>query len=267
MCGITAFSRNPEGTSIPDGRKFLTAALHAIEHRGQHATGAAWGDPKTGWPHYWKEPGAAREVTDPAVFPAGMRVAIGHTRHATKGSPEDDRNNHPIVGDGMVVVHNGRVDNDDELIARTGHDRRGEVDSEAIVALLANRDRLGFSHPAQALGLLRGVAAIAWFDVDEPNVLHLARGSTRPMFIGWTKRDDLVMSSTRASLQATGRLAGVRIERVKEIPQGCYLRVVNGKVVEVERIRVVQPVRPVVEDVPKLDGIDWDNLVPRRGWA
>lgn len=224
MCGITALSRSENGSSIPDARVFLRHALRAIESRGGHATGAAWHDP-AGEVWYWKEAGPASRVADHCPFPTGLRAVIGHTRYATKGDPKVEVNNHPVIGPGIALVHNGRVDNDDAIFDSTGTERMGEVDSEALVALLSNLDQFGASHPAEVLELVEGVAAIAWLTAEDPHVLHLARASTRPMTIGRTRRGDLVMSSTRTTLMSTAGRAGVSLRNIEDIPEGTYLRV------------------------------------------
>lgn len=272
MCGITAISR-ADRSSIPDARSFLRAALVAIEPRGHHATGIAWGD-RLGHPWYWKMEGAASDVALLAPLPVGIRVAIGHTRYATKGSPSVEHNNHPIVGDGIALVHNGRVDNDDALIDRAGWERVGEVDSEALVAALATPSAFDATHPSEVLAEIEGVAAVAWLDSDTPDVLHLARLAERPLTVGWTRRGDLVASSTPATLAATGRFAGVAIARTVVVPEGTYMAVERGEIVERRRFQVRRPTSPIPADVPRrprrpvvVDGIDWANLVPRRGWA
>lgn len=63
---------------------------------------------------------------------------VGHCRLKTKGSELDNKNNHPIVRDNIIGVHNGMIHNDDVLFDRyKGRIKRnGEVDSEIIFALL-----------------------------------------------------------------------------------------------------------------------------------
>lgn len=271
MCGITAMSRNPKGSSIPDGRAVMREALKAIESRGEHATGAAWYDPKERHPYYWKTEGPARRVVEMAPFPVGMMTAIGHTRYATQGSPKKKENNHPVTAPGIVLVHNGRVDNDDAIFAVTKQERQGEVDSEAIAALLSSQETFGGEHPAELLELVEGVAAVAWLAVEEANVLHLARLAVRPMQIGWTRKGDLLMSSTNLTLAQTAHRARVVLVATESVPEGCYLRVEGGKVTDRRRFRIHVPQRAVAADIPQrksrtTDGIDWDNLAPRRGW-
>jgi glucosamine 6-phosphate synthetase-like amidotransferase/phosphosugar isomerase protein len=247
MCGITAFSRaNP--TSIPNGMRFAHAAALAIESRGRHATGFGWADPADGWPTYWRAPGAARVVAGDAPLPDGIQALIGHTRYATKGDPKINVNNHPVVGPGIVLVHNGRVDNDDELIELSGLERTGDVDSQALPLLLGS-DLANGVHPVELLELVEGVAAIAWLDADSPHTLHLARLATRPLWIGRTRRGDLIASSTDRTLALTAKLAGVSIVGAEPVPEGTYLRVEAGRIVE-RRSFAVAEAAPAPDDVP-----------------
>ena len=65
---------------------------------------------------------------------------IGHTRHATHGSVNDEINNHPhlyatenVVG---AVTHNGVIFNHENIAKRNGVKMEGECDSEIIARLL-----------------------------------------------------------------------------------------------------------------------------------
>lgn len=245
MCGVCAMSR-AHPSSIEDARQLARIAALAIEHRGPHATGFAWPN-RDGHPYYWKSAGRARDVVKHAPLPTGMTAWIGHTRWATKGSPKVYENNHPVVAPGLALVHNGVLRNDDDLFKALGEvvKRAGEVDSEALAHLLAHGAAvLGASHPTELLELVDGDFAIAWLDADDPGALHLARGQGRPMAIGWTRRGDLLMASTKAALMEIGHLAGLRLERVRNVREGTYLRVVAGRIVEQRRFRVWPPPKP-----------------------
>ena len=289
MCGICAISRRPDKSSIPDARSFMKHAVCAIESRGRHATGIGWAT-KDGWPWYWKEEGRATVVAGNAPLPTGIGTAIGHTRHATQGRTDDNRNNHPVTAPGIVLVHNGRIDNDDSVFKSLDgvHDRIGRVDSEAIAAMLAFPEH--FDEKGRITSILEqieGVASLAWLDTDAPHVLNLARCSQRPMTLGRTRRGDLVMSSTPATLELTARRTKVRIDLVEEVKQGTWLQVHMGDIINRKRFTPYEPPTLIAEDVPggapvkarskarrhlRLvdeygDGIDWSNLVPRRGWS
>ena len=62
---------------------------------------------------------------------------IGHCRAKTKGSELNNTNNHPIVRQDVVGVHNGSIQNDDSLFRENSDIKRnGQVDSEIIFALI-----------------------------------------------------------------------------------------------------------------------------------
>jgi glucosamine 6-phosphate synthetase-like amidotransferase/phosphosugar isomerase protein len=250
MCGICAISRAPK-TSIPNGREFAVNAVRAIESRGKHATGFGWaeGDDPNVW--YDKRQGPATKVAHHLQLPKkGIHTLMGHTRHFTLGSPSVYENNHPVVSGSIVAVHNGRVSNHNDLVRLSGVERIGLVDSFAIPALLSAD--LSADHPTELLELVEGCAAIAWMDANDAGVLHLARLSERPMFVGWTKRDDLVMSSTKSTLELTGRLNKVHIRKITEIKEGTYLRVEAGAITERRKFKVNRPAIVTPEDVPMI---------------
>jgi glutamine phosphoribosylpyrophosphate amidotransferase len=277
MCGISAISRSAGKSSIPNAIALTRHLALAIEHRGPHATGFGWTTKTDPWPYYWKAPGRATKVAPLAPLPEQMRNVIIHTRYATKGDPSINVNNPPVVAPGLILVHNGVLRNDDDLIALVEHDRVGTVDSEALPALLgAGPLALGESDPAELLALVKGDAAIAWLDGEDPEALHLARLVGRPLSIGWTKRGDLIAASTAAAIQSAARRQGITVERIRDVKEGTYLRVEHGEIVRSSPIRIprplyavpARPAKPKAQAQPVLDdGIDWDNLAPRRGWV
>lgn len=243
MCGIAGFSRNTERSSIPNGRRFAVALAEGIESRGRDATGFTWqerDDAANVW--YSKQQGPASKVANRLALPGkGITNLLAHTRFLTLGGAENNDNNHPVVADHITCTHNGRVENHDELIEMTGLDRIGEVDSWSIPALLSQQAELGAAHPKELLELIHGVAAIAWLDASDPGVLHLARMSTRPLTIGWTKRGDLVYSSTRGTLEKGYKRGGVGVTDIIDIPEGTYLRVRDGAFEEWSEFKVNPP--------------------------
>ena len=237
MCGIAGYSRRvADKSSIKDGRRFAEDLALAIESRGPDAVGFGWHHPTTGEPWYWKAPGAAHKVVWEAPLPTGIKTLIAHTRWATKGSPSANVNNHPVIAPGIVLVHNGVVDNDDDLIAAVGHERLGRVDSEALAAILSlGGSVLGSTHPIDVLTEVEGDAAIAWLDSERPGVLCLARLVGRPLAVGWTRRGDLVFGSTPENLTLASKWSETTVDSVRTIAEGTYLEVVDGRIVDERR--------------------------------
>ncbi len=103
-------------------------------------------------------------------------ILIGHSRLVTNGRQSLDFNNQPVVRDGVMTIHNGIVVNDNAIWKRHSDLRRiGEVDTEAITALLAKQLRENNASPKAALGStmkeIDGTASIAVLTERDDSVL------------------------------------------------------------------------------------------------
>lgn len=242
MCGIAGFSRVDGTSSIPDGRAFGVDLAHAIRDRGFDAVGFGWFN-HAGEAWYWKQQGDPFTVAADAPLPLGLKTLIAHTRWATQGSPKNNANNHPVIAPGIVLVHNGGVWNDDDIFDVLQVERKAEVDSEALAALLsAGPEAFGVDHPAELLSLIEGSAAVAWLDNGSPDVLHLARVSERPLAIGRTRRGDLVFGSTPQALDRAAKWAGLNVTVVESLAEGDYVAVRRGEVIDRRKLTV--PAKP-----------------------
>ncbi len=96
-------------------------------------------------------------------------VAIGHNRKATKGTV-NPHNAHPFRVENIVLVHNGTIQNANDLNTEV------EVDSHAIAHALAKHDCV------TALGKINGAFALVWFD-QKDKTLNLARNTERPLYL------------------------------------------------------------------------------------
>jgi asparagine synthetase B (glutamine-hydrolysing) len=205
--------------------------LRQIQVRGTDATGAVWSEnTEDGVELYF-----AKDAVDAETFidlnidliPKYTRTALLHTRYATKGEPSNNNNNHPIMTNKVIGVHNGVITNDDDLFEELGVKRIAEVDSEAIFQLLSvSKDRL------IDLKKLRGRAAIAWYDTLDPFTMHLARLEGSPLWVGHTEGGSTLFASTEPLLRKSAVDAGVTLQTVWEVPQYLYLRIVKGMIVE-----------------------------------
>lgn len=235
MCGIAGFCLSKDEKL--DARKLSEHLLGQIVTRGRDATGAAWVEydatAKRSGILVSKAPvPAAKFAGYLATMKKSTRRAILHTRYATQGSPQDNRNNHPIVRGKIVGVHNGVLTNDGAVFDYLNEARSAEVDSEAAFALI-NRSA---HHPADVLQSLKGRAALAWFDANDKRDLHLARVEGSPLAIGTTSAGSLVFASTMGLLVTAMERAKVELDWVENIGPMTYLRVRDGAIAECSEI-------------------------------
>jgi glucosamine 6-phosphate synthetase-like amidotransferase/phosphosugar isomerase protein len=228
MCGIAGFNFS-EQERINPAELSQNLFLEIIK-RGRDATGIAYLDNAD---NKFRVRKAAIPATKffPALkeMPADVTNAILHTRWATKGSPENSKNNHPIIQGKVVGVHNGHLSNDDALFRHLSSvERRGQVDSEAAFALLGNTRH----HPTDVLGTLEGRAALAWLDVRDRIALHLARCEQSPLAIGQTRHGSLIFASTIDHLHKACLYTNVKLAWADELDEGMYLKIKNGVIHE-----------------------------------
>jgi glucosamine 6-phosphate synthetase-like amidotransferase/phosphosugar isomerase protein len=230
MCGIAGYSLSPDS---PVERTLAAQALLAgIAERGADAVGYA-SRGVDGAISVTKLRGGASALLDEIAMPPEALHALIHVRDYTKGHPEIAANNHPIRHGAVVGIHNGLIENDDELLARYGierHEPEMTVDSEAIFALMELRrnDRRGLAE-------LRGAMATAWLDERDPASLYLARGVARPLWVGQAL-GALFFASTRRALTIVEAALHVRLE-TREVREGRILEVVDGRVAHERRFR------------------------------
>ena len=149
-----------------------------------------------------KQRTGASAVLDRIAIPADARQVLLHVRDYTKGHPQIAANNHPVRHGTVAGVHNGTILNDDELMARHGFERAEPgmtVDSEVI---FATAEATGSD--ARAFEDFRGSMAAAWLDERHPELLYLARGVGRPLWVG-TSRRELFFASTVEALEIAER--------------------------------------------------------------
>jgi asparagine synthetase B (glutamine-hydrolysing) len=233
MCGIAGYSLAPN--SRLDRTLAAQALLAAIAERGTDAVGYAYGAPaNAGGPLVVvKQQTPASQLLDRVAVPGQANEVLVHVRDFTKGHPSVAANNHPIRHGPVVGVHNGRIANDDELLAHHTCARAEPsmtVDSEAVFALAAHS-----GNDAKAFEALDGSMAAAWLDERRPDVLHLARGVGRPLWLGeW--RSGLAFASTEYALGVLESYCGLEL-RKRQLGDGTLLAVRHGQVVSRQGFR------------------------------
>ncbi len=133
MCGIVGIL----GTKPVAGD--LVDALRRLEYRGYDSAGIA--TVENGHLDRRRAEGKLKNLEARLLKePLKGRAGIGHTRWATHGRPIE-RNAHPHMNDRVAVVHNGIIENfqelKDELVAK-GHEFQTETDTETVLHLVTD---------------------------------------------------------------------------------------------------------------------------------
>jgi glucosamine--fructose-6-phosphate aminotransferase (isomerizing) len=143
--------------------------------------------------------------------PVAGYIGIGHTRWATHGVP-NERNAHPHASSRVAVVHNGIIENFQELKAELtglGHEFESDTDTEAVVHLIDQYLRQGLE-PAEAtaaaLKRLRGAFALGIIFAGHPEMMIAARQGS-PLAIGYGDGEMFLGSDALALAPLTQRIS------------------------------------------------------------
>jgi glucosamine--fructose-6-phosphate aminotransferase (isomerizing) len=171
--------------------------------------------------------------------PIEGRIGIGHTRWATHGSPTE-RNAHPHADDKVVLVHNGIIENFQELrkeLTAAGHKFNTETDTEAVVHLISHNLDKGLSPQNAvhaALKRLEGAFALAIMFAGHDDMMICARRGS-PLAIGYGDGEMFVGSDALALAPLTQKISYLDEGDWAEVtPTGAVVHDASGAVVKRE---------------------------------
>src|SRR5437762_13955678 len=230
MCGIVGAiaARNV----VP----ILLGGLRRLEYRGYDSAGVAV---INGSLQRLRACGRVAEL-EKLACESGLHgtIGIGHTRWATHGAPSE-RNAHPQVSDGVSVVHNGIIENHEEMRARLkalGYEFSSDTDTEVIAHLVHSFCKTGktlFQAVRAATGELVGAYAIAVIAADDPSRMVVARMGA-PLLLGIGEGENFAASDTAALLQVTRRMIHLEEGDCAEVTLKS-VRIVDARGHQVER--------------------------------
>jgi len=203
MCGIVGVVGTAPAAPI------LLEALKRLEYRGYDSAGLA-----TIVRGHIERRRAEGKLTNLEVLlqrePLAGTTGIGHTRWATHGAPTE-RNAHPHATERVAVVHNGIIENFQEL--RTELETKGrrfstETDTEVVAHLLTvylDEGRTPEAAMDATLKRLEGAFAIAVLIFGREDVMLAARHGP-PLALGFGDGEMFVGSDALALAPLTKRI-------------------------------------------------------------
>ena len=200
MCGIVGY------TGKQSVAKQILDALELLEYRGYDSAGMAIVDETNGQVQIRKRAGRVADLEKVwKANPVNGICGIGHTRWATHGGVSDV-NAHPHPAGRVTLVHNGIIENYEELKDHFGlaDELISDTDSEVVAAVL-NRFYTGDPHEAlfQTVKCLKGTFALVVIFDDIPDVIFAIR-NVSPIVAAY-REDGTMLASDVAALggQAT----------------------------------------------------------------
>lgn len=135
--------------------------------------------------------------------PDHLLSIMGHCRQKTKGTEQNNNNNHPIRYKNVVGVHNGIISNDDIQFEKYKDvfNRNAQVDSEIIFALVDHFSTTTDSIPKgikNACSNLSGGYACAMVHSYQPHILWLFRANS-PCTIYHFEKSGIIIFASQAS--------------------------------------------------------------------
>ena len=127
-------------------------------------------------------------------------IGIGHTRWATHGTPEE-KNAHPHITDKVAVVHNGIIENNNQLrnqLIESGVEFSSDTDTEVVCHIITSYLKSGlnsYDSIRATMNDIRGTYALGVLVANDPSKLYAVRGGS-PLAIGSSDSENYIGSDT-----------------------------------------------------------------------
>ena len=127
-------------------------------------------------------------------------IGIGHTRWATHGTPEE-KNAHPHITDKVAVVHNGIIENNNQLrnqLIESGVEFSSDTDTEVVGHIITSYLKSGlnsYDSIRATMNDIKGTYALGVLVANDPSKLYAVRGGS-PLAIGSSDSENYIGSDT-----------------------------------------------------------------------
>jgi glucosamine--fructose-6-phosphate aminotransferase (isomerizing) len=218
MCGIVGFV-SKESKTID----IVVEGLKSLEYRGYDSCGVALVN--DGVMGMFKAKGKIINLEAKLKNnDIPTNCAIGHTRWATHGEP-NEINAHPHQMEDVTLVHNGIIENSDELkdqLQKLGFVFKTQTDTEVAAAVLSGllreeKDKVKVMHRAN--DILRGSYAFAIIFKDEPETVYCIKKDA-PLILGKGKDIIHLASDVSAFLAYTNMVIELNDGEIAKLNNG-----------------------------------------------
>lgn len=205
MCGIVGYTghRNPSNVVL--------TGLSRLEYRGYDSAGIAVLNSSL---HVVKTAGKVADLVEKTKESniSGIHTALGHTRWATHGVP-NDTNAHPHFSNSgrFAIVHNGIIENYEplkQMLIQRGYSFQSETDTEVLINLIEDvflNEKVSLPKAVQlALCQVVGAYAIGVLDKEAPGQIVAAKLGS-PLAIGIGEDEFFIASDASPFIQYTNR--------------------------------------------------------------
>lgn len=200
MCGIVGYVGNKKNCV-----RVLIDGLEKLEYRGYDSAGIAFLNNDN--IDIVKEEGKIVNLKSKIDLNINSNLGIGHTRWATHGNATKE-NAHPHKVGAITVVHNGIIENYNELkkdLIDKGYIFNSETDTEVVAALIdyiykKEKDMLKTIQKVKEL--LTGSYALGIICDDNLDTLYTLKNKS-PLIIGVNENENYIASDVPAILDKT----------------------------------------------------------------
>lgn len=233
MCGIIGFCGSLPASEV------LLAGLEQLEYRGYDSAGiAVQSEDGIKMAKAVGNVSALKEKLKKKTFPGSC--GIGHTRWATHGGVSEV-NAHPHRFGRVTLIHNGIIENYEEIWDKYGEERElaSQTDTE-IAALLFDTFYQGDPEEAikKAVSVLEGSYAFCILFDDIPDTVYCIR-RVSPLVAAGTKEGSLVASDVTALIAYAQDYFVLPEDTILALKKNAlYLKDLDGNTVEPEMLHV-----------------------------
>ncbi len=229
MCGIVGYIGRDD-----KALEYLIDGLKSLEYRGYDSAGLAYLNKNI--LEIIKSVGKIKILEEKIDTSVACNLGIGHTRWATHGKV-DETNSHPHRQGKITVVHNGIVENYEELkneLIKKGYSFKSQTDTEVVAAQLDDlyeqeKDMLKALN--KLTDTLTGSYALAIINEDEHDKLYAIRNGS-PLILAIGDNNYYLASDIPAVLKYTNKYILLNEKEYLEVSPKGYHTFKDGKEVK-----------------------------------